>query len=153
GEQERRLPAHRDAGRAARVAAAAAGRTRRSRARVPGGARAHPRRPGRLARLPGEARAALGGSLMDLERIVAVAQGLYDDLELGSVRAWKAADAGRRAVGYLPTYVPREVLHAAGVLPVGIQGADERLEIVRGDACFQSYICHLPRSVMELGLS
>ncbi len=90
---------------------------------------------------------------MDLERIVAVAQGLYDDLELGSVRAWKAADAGRRAVGYLPTYVPREVLHAAGVLPVGIQGADERLEIVRGDACFQSYICHLPRSVMELGLS
>lgn len=90
---------------------------------------------------------------MDLMRIVEFAQGLYDDLDLSSVRAWKAAAPGRRALGYLPTYVPREVLHAAGVLPVGIQGADERLEIVRGDACFQSYICHLPRSVMELGLS
>jgi len=27
------------------------------------------------------------------------------------------------------------------------------VEIVRGDACYQSYICHLPRSVMELGLN
>lgn len=90
---------------------------------------------------------------MQLADIVSRAQELYDDLDLKSVRAWKEEDPARRAVGYLPTYVPREVLHAAGILPVGILGADERLEIVRGDACFQSYICHLPRSVMELGLS
>lgn len=90
---------------------------------------------------------------MQLANIVSRAQELYDDLDLESVRAWKEEDPARRAVGYLPTYVPREVLHAAGILPVGILGADERLEIVRGDACFQSYICHLPRSVMELGLS
>jgi len=90
---------------------------------------------------------------MELREIVRECERLYEDLELGSVRRWKEQNAGGRAVGYLPTYVPREILHAAGVLPVGILGAGEQLEIVRGDACFQSYICHLPRSVMELGLS
>ena len=75
------------------------------------------------------------------------------DLNMGAVKAWKAAAPGRKAVGFLPTYVPRELVHAAGMLPVGVLGAGEELEIVKGDACFQSYICHLPRSVMELGLS
>ncbi len=87
------------------------------------------------------------------EEIRARCEELCDDLDLGAVCAWKERHPGGRAVGYLPTYVPREILHAAGVLPVGILGGGDRLEIVRGDACFQSYICHLPRSVVELGLS
>ena len=53
----------------------------------------------------------------------------------------------------MPIYVPRELIHAAGMLPVGIMGAGERLEIIRGDAYFQSYICHIPRSTIELALS
>src|SRR5208282_5333694 len=53
----------------------------------------------------------------------------------------------------MPIYVPRELIHAAGMLPVGIVGAGERLEIIRGDAYFQSYICHIPRSTIELALS
>jgi benzoyl-CoA reductase subunit C len=87
-----------------------------------------------------------------LETLVARCERIALDLDFNEVRRWKEAH-GAPAVGHLPLYVPREVLHAAGVLPVGIVGADERLEIVRGDACFQSYICHLPRSVMELALS
>lgn len=90
---------------------------------------------------------------MTKAELLARCEELYEDLELTSVREWKEQNPGGRAVGYLPTYVPREILHAAGVLPVGILGAGEQLEIVRGDACFQSYICHLPRSVVELGLS
>ena len=46
-----------------------------------------------------------------------------------------------------------ELVHAAGMLPVGILGGGDQLEIVRGDAYFQSYICHIPRSVVELGVS
>lgn len=88
-----------------------------------------------------------------LEKIVQRAQQLYDDLDLAAVRAWKQAKAGRKAIGYLPMYVPRELIHAAGMLPVGIVGASDRLEIIRGDAYFQSYICHLPRSTIELALS
>jgi benzoyl-CoA reductase subunit C len=32
-------------------------------------------------------------------------------------------------------------------------GAGDDLEIVRGDAYYQSYICHIPRSTIELGLN
>ena len=77
---------------------------------------------------------------------------LYHDYTLGSVRDWKTATGGM-AVGYMPVYVPRELLWAQGVLPVGLMGAGEDLEIIRGDAYFQSYICHIPRSTIELGLN
>jgi benzoyl-CoA reductase subunit C len=49
--------------------------------------------------------------------------------------------------------VPRELIHAAGMLPVGIFGGGDRLEIIRGDAYFQSYICPIPRSTIELAVS
>jgi benzoyl-CoA reductase subunit C len=82
---------------------------------------------------------------------------LLDELEtivrddrLTRVREWKKKTGGL-AVGFLPIYIPRELLHAQGVLPVGIMGSED-VEIVRGDSYYQSYICHLPRSVIELGL-
>jgi benzoyl-CoA reductase subunit C len=89
----------------------------------------------------------------DLEALVDRARGLYDDLDLASVRAWKDAEPGRKAIGHLPVWVPRELIHAAGMLPVTILGGGDRLEIIRGDAYFQSYICHFPRSTIELALS
>lgn len=88
-----------------------------------------------------------------LAEIVNRAQKLYDDLDLRAVRAWKEAQPGRKAVGHMPIYVPRELIHAAGMLPVGIVGGGDRVEIIRGDAYFQSYICHIPRSTIELALS
>ncbi len=89
----------------------------------------------------------------ELEQLVHRAQKLYEDLDLAAVRAWKQAAPGRKAIGYMPIYVPRELMHAAGMLPVGILGGGDRLEIIRGDAYFQSYICHIPRSTVELALS
>ncbi len=89
----------------------------------------------------------------DLEGLIEQAQDLIDDLDLKAVRTWKEASPGRKAIGHMPIYVPRELIHAAGMLPVGIMGAGERLEIIRGDAYFQSYICHIPRSTIELALS
>ncbi len=80
------------------------------------------------------------------------AEGLYRDLRFQAVRDWKARTGGL-AVGFLPVYVPRELLDAMGILPVGVIGAGDDLEIIRGDAFYQSYICHLPRSVIELGLN
>lgn len=79
------------------------------------------------------------------------AERLAHDTTLQAVREWKERTGGL-AVGYLPVYVPRELLWAQGVLPVGIHGGGD-LEIIRGDAFYQSYICHLPRSVIELGLN
>jgi len=80
------------------------------------------------------------------------AEALVRDHSLGAVKAWKERTGGL-AVGYMPVYVPRELLWAQGVLPVGILGAGEDLEIIRGDAYYQSYICHIPRSTIELGLA
>jgi len=50
-------------------------------------------------------------------------------------------------------YAPREIVWGAGMLPVAIWGGGDRVEIIKGDAFYQSYICHLPRSVIELGQS
>jgi len=77
----------------------------------------------------------------------------YEDLAFTAVHRWLEAHPDRKAAGYLPVYVPRELLHACGFLPVGIHGAGDGLEIIRGDAFYQSYICHLPRSVIELAQS
>ncbi len=87
-----------------------------------------------------------------LEAVRRRAESLAGDLRLEAVQRWKEQTGGK-AVGYMPVYVPREVLHAAGVLPVGVWGGGDAVEIVRGDAYFQSYICQIPRSTIELGLS
>ncbi|HSP13132.1 MAG TPA: benzoyl-CoA reductase subunit C [Thermoanaerobaculia bacterium] len=89
----------------------------------------------------------------NLEQLVARARALYDDIDLTAVHEWKAAHPGRMAIGHMPIYVPRELIHAAGMLPVGVVGGGDRLEIIRGDAFFQSYICRIPRSTIELALS
>jgi benzoyl-CoA reductase subunit C len=77
----------------------------------------------------------------------------YYDLEFRVAREWLEAEDGRTAAGYLPVYAPREIIHACGMLPVGIYGGGDQIEIIRGDAFYQSYICHLPRSVVELAQS
>lgn len=89
----------------------------------------------------------------ELAQLVARAAALFEDLELKAVRSWKEANPGHKAIGHMPIYVPRELIHAAGMLPVGILGGGDRVEIIRGDAYFQSYICHIPRSTIELALS
>ena len=85
--------------------------------------------------------------------IVDRCQQLFDDLEFNAVKRWKAAAPGRKAIGYMPVYVPRELIHAAGMLPVGIMGGGDSLEVIQGDAYYQSYICRIPRSTIELGLT
>jgi benzoyl-CoA reductase subunit C len=86
-------------------------------------------------------------------RIVERCQALFDDLNLTAVKAWKAAAPGRKAIGYMPVYVPREIVHAAGMLSVGILGGGDQIEVIQGDAYYQSYICRIPRSTIELGLT
>jgi benzoyl-CoA reductase subunit C len=85
--------------------------------------------------------------------IVARATALFEDLSFTQAREWKAAGQGRKVIGYLPIYVPRELIHAAGMLPLGIVGGGDQLEVIHGDAYYQSYICRIPRSTIELGVS
>ncbi|MCW5634090.1 MAG: benzoyl-CoA reductase subunit C [Rubrivivax sp.] len=86
-------------------------------------------------------------------KIVQRCEALYEDLRFDAVSRWKQAAPGRRAIGYMPIYVPREIIHAAGMLPVGILGGGDQIEVIQGDAYYQSYICRIPRSTIELGLT
>ncbi len=89
---------------------------------------------------------------MKVETIIKRAEALYDDLDFNYVKDWKKKNKAK-AIGFMPIYTPRELVHAAGMLPVGIMGGGDNLEIIRGDAYFQSYICRIPRSTIELGVS
>ncbi|MBK9134670.1 MAG: benzoyl-CoA reductase subunit C [Betaproteobacteria bacterium] len=86
-------------------------------------------------------------------KIVQRCEALFEDLHFNAVKDWKARAPGRRAIGYMPVYVPREIIHAAGMLPVGILGGGDQIEVIQGDAYYQSYICRIPRSTIELGLT
>jgi benzoyl-CoA reductase subunit C len=90
---------------------------------------------------------------MALEKIVEYCQELYDDLDFNSVRQWKEAGENRKVIGHMPVYVPREMIHAAGMLPVGILGGGDQLDVIHGDAYYQSYICRIPRSTIELSVT
>lgn len=89
---------------------------------------------------------------MRVEEIVEWADGLYHDTEFAQARAWREKTGGSKAIGYLPIYAPRELIDAAGMLPVGLMGGRGLIEIIRGDAYYQSYICQIPRSTVELAL-
>ncbi len=90
---------------------------------------------------------------MTTAEIIQRCQTLYDDLDFTVARQWKAAEPGRKVIGFMPVYVPRELIHAAGMLPLGVLGGGDQLEVIHGDAYYQSYICRIPRSTIELGIS
>ncbi len=86
-------------------------------------------------------------------QMIAGLKELFEDLSYKYVTQWKSQESTRKAIGFLPIYIPREIIHACNMLPVGIFGAGDRIPVVRGDAFFQSYICHLPRTVVELAVA
>jgi len=85
--------------------------------------------------------------------IVADCEAIFEDLSFAKAREWKAAVPGRKVVGYMPVYVPREIIHAAGMLPLGILGGGADMEVIHGDAFYQSYICRIPRSTIEMAIN
>ncbi len=90
---------------------------------------------------------------MSTTTIIERCTGLFEDLDFTAAREWKAAEPGRKVIGFMPVYVPEEIIHAAGMLPLGIVGGGDQLEVIHGDAYYQSYICRIPRSTIELGVS
>ena len=60
---------------------------------------------------------------------------------------WPARYPGRPAVGYLCSYVPEEMIHAAGFSPVRVRGSTAPLRQV--DAHLQSFTCALCRSTLD----
>ncbi len=78
---------------------------------------------------------------------------LVADLDFSAVRQWKQEHAGGCAIAYFPVYAPAEIIHACGMLPVGLTGAGDQLDIQHADARFGSFICSIVKTTMELGLT
>lgn len=68
---------------------------------------------------------------------------------LQTAQRWK--EAGKQVIGCFPMYVPEELIHAAGVLPITVLGSDKPITLA--DKYMQPYICGLVRSNFDLALS
>ncbi|MCP4500182.1 MAG: benzoyl-CoA reductase subunit C [Deltaproteobacteria bacterium] len=79
-------------------------------------------------------------------------KGILEKNALAPIKAFKEENPDSLVVGHMPIYSPRPVLEAIGCLPVAVYGAGD-VDIIRGDSFFQSYICHIPRSTVEIGMN
>ncbi len=79
----------------------------------------------------------------------------YRDLiarPLGAVAdEWKTRHPGGRAVAVYPVWAPVEIIHAAGMLPLALVGGGTSVELTHADARFQSFVCSIAKSSLELG--
>jgi benzoyl-CoA reductase subunit C len=64
---------------------------------------------------------------------------------------WKSAHPGGRVVACYPVWAPAEVIHAAGILPISVLGGGSSVELTHADARFQSFVCSIAKSTLELG--
>jgi benzoyl-CoA reductase subunit C len=87
------------------------------------------------------------------ENLVEQCREIVEDLTLGEVRRWKEQNPGACAIGYFPVYTPVELIHASGMLPVGLNGAGDRLDLQYADARFGSFICSIVKTTLEMGLT
>ena len=87
-----------------------------------------------------------------LQEIINKCKNLAFDLNFEKAKEWKAEENDRVLIGYMPIYFPREIVHAVNGLAVGILGVGDRKQVIKGDAYYQSYICRIPRGIIELAL-
>jgi len=88
-----------------------------------------------------------------MDKVLERCTDLVQDIGFAQVRAWKQQHPGRAAVAYFPVYAPVEIIHAAGMLPVCVSGAGDRLDVQYADARFGSFICSIIKTTTELALT
>ncbi len=59
---------------------------------------------------------------------------------------------GNKVFGWLCTYVPEEIIHAAGILPVRVTGYSQEMELEDGNAYMYINNCSYSRSCLQMGL-
>ncbi len=74
---------------------------------------------------------------------------LLEDMTFPTVRRWR--ESGGKVIGHFQVYFPEEIVHAAGILPFKVRGA--QIEAVQADSRFGSYLCSILKTSLELALS
>lgn len=88
-----------------------------------------------------------------LEPLLASCREIIEDMDFSSAKRWLSAHPEKKAIGCFPIYSPFELIHASGMLPLGIIGAGNQIEIAHADSRFQSFVCSIVKSTLELGLT
>lgn len=94
-----------------------------------------------------------GPTAITLESVFTFCRETIEDVEFAPAKAWLGEHPGRKAIGCFPIYSPVELIHAAGMLPMGIIGAGNQIEITHADSRFQSFVCSIVKSTLELGFT
>ncbi|MFQ5630674.1 MAG: 2-hydroxyacyl-CoA dehydratase [bacterium] len=84
-----------------------------------------------------------------LEAIFDICRELVEDPEYPAVKKWR--EAGGKVVGHFQVYFPEEIVHAAGLLPVKIRGA--QVGGMEAESHFGSYLCSIIKTSLELALT
>jgi benzoyl-CoA reductase subunit C len=63
------------------------------------------------------------------------------------VAKWK--DAGGKVIGYPCTFIPDEIIHAAGMMPFRLRGVGTT-SLSIGDTYFGPVICSFPKCILQL---
>ncbi|MEG0370157.1 MAG: 2-hydroxyacyl-CoA dehydratase family protein [Hungatella sp.] len=57
---------------------------------------------------------------------------------------------GKEVIACAPIYIPEEIIHSMGLVPMGVWGADT--EIKEAKRYFPAFICGIMQSILELGI-
>ncbi len=87
-----------------------------------------------------------------IEEDLTACRAAFEDRTFQAVGEWKSARPGAKAIGCYPVHAPFELIHAHGMLPAAVLGGGNHIEIAHADARFQSFICSIVKSTLELGL-
>lgn len=89
---------------------------------------------------------------MTIENIVKHCRDLLDLLPSQALDRAREIHPNVGGFGVFPVYAPVEVIHAAGLMPLGMFGAGDKVELSNADSRFQSFICSIAKSTLELFL-
>lgn len=67
------------------------------------------------------------------------------------IKKWKEEDK-KKVIGFLCTYIPEEIIHAAGILPVRITGDSEEIDLDKATALLHIYVCSYSKTCLQLAL-
>jgi benzoyl-CoA reductase subunit C len=85
----------------------------------------------------------------ELDEILLQVRDLVEDPETPTAKRWR--EQGGKIAGHFQVYFPEEIVHAAGMLPFKMRGA--QLEPTEADSRFGSYLCSIMKTTLELCLT
>ena len=97
----------------------------------------------------------LNGEGLNAAYASSACEALFDDLSFAAARrpGRQAEGPDARSSATCRFMCRARSFTPPAVLPSGIFGGGDQLEVIHGDAYYQSYICRIPRSTIELGVS